>query len=277
MLCIARAKGGTGKAPPGAIALSSSEFQGKDGTNPGAAAYPRDDVMLSPAELAARAAALGADGVGAVTAAASGPIVLGEDTDGGDDEIGPEDTTAQEPPPPIVAELVAACVRYIQGKYGVPLDFTSDTLSLVDQYARDARSELVALPQSIDLVGSSVGAYFGEVCRRAFGGRWQATGEPSAYRLCFSRVHLIMNPIGVGREAVLLAPEPLYHSHFHVEASMRAFVEERAGVLPKVDEEEYYLPSTRFDVLTIIVEAMRAKMVADMRGSARFTLSDYGF
>jgi len=47
---------------------------------------------------------------------------------------------ALPPPPPPVAELVAACMRFVASKYKVALDGTPDTLSLVDQYVREART-----------------------------------------------------------------------------------------------------------------------------------------
>ncbi|MEO9254668.1 MAG: hypothetical protein ABI305_03955, partial [Tepidiformaceae bacterium] len=73
-----------------------------------------------------------------------------------------------------VAELCASCVRFVAAKYGVPLDFTPDTLSIVDQYVRDARAEVMAKPMSLPLVEASVGAYVGEVIRRVHHGLWRA-------------------------------------------------------------------------------------------------------
>src|SRR5690349_6804118 len=52
------------------------------------------------------------------------------------------------PTPPPVAELCAACMRFIASKYKVALDGTSDTLSLVDQYIREAREAYKARPES---------------------------------------------------------------------------------------------------------------------------------
>lgn len=196
---------------------------------------------------------------------------------GDDDELAPPDDTVTDPPPIAIADLTAACVRFVQGKYGVPLDFSSDTLSLVDQYVRDARAEIALLPQSLDLVAGSIGAYFGEVCRRTFGGVWLAEGDTSTYRLCFSRVFLATNPIGIGREAVLMQPDDLYFAHLHLEPSARPMVEERLRQLPSVELAEYYLPTTRFDVLSMVYEALRGKMIADGKSANRYAKADYNF
>jgi hypothetical protein len=237
-----------------------------------------DGAAVPVAEAVTVSAIAGPKPQAAASAAIDAPSFGDDDEPPGSEdslEAGPEDPSPLEPPPAIIADLTAACVRFVQGKYGVPLDFTSDTLSLVDQYVRDARAEIAILPQSLDLLAGSIGAYFGEVCRRTFGGVWIADGPNESYRLCFTRVHLVTNPIGVGREAVLVQPEPRYHGHFAVEIAARGAVEERLRMLPRVEEGEYYLPSTRFDVLSMIVEIARGQMIADGRSAARFTPADY--
>ena len=47
----------------------------------------------------------------------------------------------EEGAPQAVADLAASCVRFVERRYGVTLDFSPDTLSLLDQYVRDARGE----------------------------------------------------------------------------------------------------------------------------------------
>src|SRR3954447_8223299 len=92
------------------------------------------------------------------------------------------------PPPPQVAELVAACMRFVASKYKVALDGTPDTLSLVDQYVREARKAYEERPESIDLVAPAVGAYLGEVMRQEFTAEWFADGAHDAWRLYFRHV-----------------------------------------------------------------------------------------
>src|ERR1700732_2956396 len=94
-----------------------------------------------------------------------------------------DEEPALPPAPPAVAELAASCARFVHAKYGVPLDGTSDTLSLLDQYVRDARRDLVVKPEALDLLEASIGAYLGEVMRRALGGMWFATGDYDGWRL----------------------------------------------------------------------------------------------
>lgn len=180
-----------------------------------------------------------------------------------------------EPAPPQVAELCAACMRFVAARYKVALDGTPETLSLLDQYVRDARTPAKERPESIDLVAPAVGAYLGEVMRSAFGAEWFAEGSHDAWRLYFSNVYLAFNPIGMAREALTMIEEAGWHAHLLLDPGERERIEERLAAMPSVDEDEYYLPSTRFDVVTVVVETLRA--LAEQSGTAdvTFTKADY--
>jgi len=189
-----------------------------------------------------------------------------------DERIEP-DATAD--PPARVAELALACTRFVATRYGVTLDFTPDTLSLVDQWVRDARKELQERPEVEPLVQSTAGAYLGEVIRRQFGGRWFVEGEESGWRLYLSTVYCAFNPVGLIREALLLDTAEGWHAHFELDPGEREGIEARLAALPEVDEDEYYAPTTRYDVVCIVVEALREQMRARGLGDVRFTEEDY--
>jgi hypothetical protein len=210
------------------------------------------------------------DVAGAATAAetADEPEHLSSETDGA-----PAEGVAD--PPPAVAELAAACVRFVASRYGVMLDFTSDTLSLVDQWIRDARAEVTSRPETEGLIVSAAGAYLGEVVRRRFGGEWFAEGDYAGWRLYLSTVYLAYNPIGMVREALILGPAEGWHSHFELDPGEREAIEARLAALPAVDDEEYYAPTTRFDVVSIVFEALRDGLRARGLSDVRFTPDDY--
>jgi hypothetical protein len=189
-------------------------------------------------------------------------------------EPGP-DPDALADAPPQVGELAAACVRFVATRYGTMLDFEPETLSLVDQWVRDARLELKARPEAADLVQSAAGAYLGEVIRRAFGARWFAEGDHSGWRLYLSTVYCAFNPLGMVREALLGEPAEGWNAHFELDPGERDAIEARLAALPPVDEDEYYAPSTRFDVVSIVVEALRDGMRARGLADVRFTPDDY--
>lgn len=189
-------------------------------------------------------------------------------------EPGPDpDATADAPPK--VAELAAACVRFVAQRYGVMLDFSPDTLSLVDQWVRDARKELKQRPELEALVTSAAGAYLGEVVRREFGGRWFCDGDEDGWRLYLSTVYCAFNPVGMVREALLLHEAEGWHAHFELDPGEREGIEARLAALPEVEDDEYYAPSTRFDVVNIVVDALREDMRARGLADVRFTPEDY--
>jgi hypothetical protein len=192
-----------------------------------------------------------------------------------------EDPVAASPPPPLppppdrVAELYAACVRFIASKYKVPLDGTPETLSLVDQYVREARDAVKERPESIELVAPAIGAYLGEVMRQMFRAEWWAEGDYDAWRLYFSNVYLAFNPIGVAREAIVMEDAEGWGAHLTLDPGDRDEIEARLAAMPDVEEDEYYLPTTRLDVITGVVETLRAKAKATGTADVTFTKEDY--
>jgi len=184
----------------------------------------------------------------------------------------PDRTTA---PPPEVAELAAACVRFVAATYKGALDFAPETLSYVDQWLRDARAEVQKRPEAAELVQGAAGAYLGEVIRRAFGGRWVVLGQHSEWKLCLSSVFCAFNPVGMAREALLLEPAEGWGAHLELDPGEREAIEQRLACLPPADDDEYYAPTTRFDVLSILVDALREGMRARGLTDVLFTPDDY--
>lgn len=199
-----------------------------------------------------------------------------------DDHDPPPEKPAEPlgPPPGPVAELIAACNRFIASKYKVALDGTPLTLSLLDQYVRDARDAVRERPESIDLVAPAVGAYLGEVMRQTFGATWSLPAEEinadhDAWRLCFKHVYLAFNPIGLARESLTMTESEGWNAHLTLDPGEADEIRDRLSVMPEVDEDEYYLPSTRFDVINIVVDTLRARAEASGTGDVEFGPEDY--
>jgi hypothetical protein len=187
----------------------------------------------------------------------------------------PEPPRLAAPTPPEIAELSASCARYVLAKYQVPLDGTSDTLSILDQYARDARADMQLSPATLPLLEALIGAYFGEVIRREFDASWFVSGDHDAWRLDFHDVYLTFNPLGMAREALTLSDAEGWHAHLEMDEAEKDAVLERVAQLPDVSDDEFYSPSTRFDVIELAVEALRARALAEGLASVRFTAEDY--
>jgi hypothetical protein len=163
--------------------------------------------------------------------------------------------------PEAIMELVAACIRFVHQKYKLELDFSLDTLSYVDQYARDSRAGISVLPAALELVGTSIGAYLGEVMRRHFGGFWlmgeQASGS-QGHMLCMSEVFLSFSPLAMGVEAVADNQVAGWDAVLRPDPALKGKIEERLNAMPAIEEEAFYLPSTRIEVVEAVVEYLRA-------------------
>jgi hypothetical protein len=179
--------------------------------------------------------------------------------------------------PEVVLELAASCVRFVHAKLGIELDFTHETLPLLDYYAKDARDGLQQRPEATTLIVEAMGAYFGQVLALEFGGLWkQEHGDIHNYRLCLQSAFLAINPIGVAYD-VLYAGQT--HGGPSSEPLMakedKAMVDERLAALPPVREEEYFTFSARYDVFHLAFEALRGQMQTDGIEDVWFELADY--
>lgn len=178
-------------------------------------------------------------------------------------------------PPAAIAELAASCVRFVLAKYKVELDGTPETLGILDHYVKEARADLEARPEGLPLVAAAVGAYFGEVVRGVFDAGWFIEGDQEDWRLRMRNVYLSFNPLGVAREALTGEDAPGWHAHIEVDPGETEEVERRLQALPEVPEDEYYAPTTRFDVVELAITALRARMRASGLADVVFSDDDY--
>jgi hypothetical protein len=182
--------------------------------------------------------------------------------------------------PAPVRELALACAAFVQKAVGVELDLTPDTLPLLDHYlslARDGKGEVHAL------VAAAAGAYFGEVVRMQYPSRWAlpAVGDRDdrdAWRLEFEQVFLYLYPVALAGEALdrghataHAASAPSVHTTaardggFSVREQDRPALVAALELLGSVDEDEYYLFSTRFDVLASVADRLIALRQRELR------------
>jgi hypothetical protein len=217
------------------------------------------------------------DDVSGAARPAQGVAPPGDAEDADESQVDPaeDDVGPQPAPPPQVAELAAACVRFVAARYHATLDFAPETLSFVDHWLREARGDVAERPEAAEVVQAAAGAYLGEVIRRAFGGHWVAEGDHAHWRLELERVYCAFNPIGMAREALRLETAEGWHAHFDLDPGEADAIERRLAALPPAPDDEYYAPSTRFDVVSILFEALRTGMRARGLSDVRFTPEDY--
>src|SRR5262245_48959173 len=101
-------------------------------------------------------------------------------------------------PPDPVPEYASACLDYVRRALSFELDFTAETLSVLDHYVSTVAPTLGERPELGPLLARATGAYFGEVIRTVIPGFWRI---PSAnvhdWQLCCRHAFLWVNPVGI--------------------------------------------------------------------------------
>jgi len=163
--------------------------------------------------------------------------------------------TSIAPPPPEVHELAQACVGFVQQALGFALDYTAETLPVLDHHLRDQMREAGS---AADLVTAAAGAYFGEVVRRRImGARWHSpAGEYRAWRLEFEPFFLWFNPLGNAVEAASGEASDGWNAHFQVLDEARGEVERSLAAAPELSEEDYFTLSMRLEVLEQVADLL---------------------
>jgi hypothetical protein len=184
-----------------------------------------------------------------------------------------QSNTTPEP----ISELVRACLDYVKRSLGTDLDFTPETLPLLDHYLSEVRDTLGDKPELAQLTAHAAGAYFGEVLRRQIRGFWRT---PSAslhdFQVCSSVAFVAINPFGVAYDALYGNVEhdgP--RSNLRVAGEDQGYIAARLATVPELPEEQFYLLSTRLEVIEITVEALRARLEEQGYSETEYGPDDY--
>jgi hypothetical protein len=88
------------------------------------------------------------------------------------DDSGVAEHPTGEGLPSLIEELSEACRQYVLSAVGVELDYTPETLPVLDQYLSMARADMAERPELTPLVIRAAGAYFGRMVADLCGGFW---------------------------------------------------------------------------------------------------------
>lgn len=162
--------------------------------------------------------------------------------------------------PAEVKELAQACVQYVERKLKFKLDYSLETLPVLDHYIALAREDLKGRLGEIELllaIAAPAGAYLGEVIQKLFPLRWFCpSSEYHRWRVEFEHIFLSMNPIGVMVEALKLAEDESWGSSFRLMPGDELLAASALENTPDVSVEEYFAPSSRLEVLHTIVDVV---------------------
>ena len=179
--------------------------------------------------------------------------------------------------PTSITELAVSCVRFVHASVGFELDFTHETLPLLDHYLVGARAEMEARPEAVPLLAQSMGAYFGQVLAAELTGFWRVpTVDPHHWLVCLQPVFVAVNPVGVSYDLLFRGgrhdgPSPA----LLLARQDREIVESRLNGLPLEQEDDYFSFGTRFDAINIAVEALAGQMHEAGLQDVTFDAGDY--
>jgi hypothetical protein len=179
--------------------------------------------------------------------------------------------------PETVQELAMVCVDYVERALGITLDFTEETLPILDHYATVVRSEVTARPEVGSVIARAAGAYFGEVLRGKFGGFWRLPSDNVVdWSWCARAFFLAVNPIGCAYDALHGADtHDGPSSRLRVLAEDRGAVDARLASIPPVPEDEYFRFTTRIEVIEVAAVTLRARMSETGYDGIEFDEGDY--
>jgi hypothetical protein len=164
--------------------------------------------------------------------------------------------------PAPVDDLAKGCVRFVKEALSLDVDFTPETLPIVDHYARNTAGAAEARDEVRDLLTPALGAYFGEVVRRTIPGvRWHVPADVedyANYRLEFELIFLHFNPLGVAREVLEQDEVPDSGGTFEVLDEARIALHEALEQNGGVSLDDYYSFTIRYETLELVISVLSA-------------------
>jgi hypothetical protein len=174
--------------------------------------------------------------------------------------------------PDLVLELAASAFRMVKQSIKIDLDFTPETLPLLDHHLRAAHAEAQKSDDLRQLVATSAGGYFGEVVRRHIqGARWHVQANDfGAWRIELGHVFLHFNPIAMAMEALQSGEVGGWSGHLEVLPQDRGLLEQALSHMGEIDEGDYYTLAVRLEVIEQVVAALESAQVARGEVQRRF-------
>ena len=165
--------------------------------------------------------------------------------------VGPMKTA----PNPIV-ELAEGCAHFVKQALEIELDYTPETLPILDHYLRERADKPRA--EVLSLLTPAAGAYFGEVVRRNLGpSRWfDAAFEHTCYALEFENNFMTFNPLGMALEAIQDAPADGWGAHIQVLPEDQLHVKDALERVGQVSASDYHRLAIRFETLELVEQTV---------------------
>lgn len=161
------------------------------------------------------------------------------------------------PPPDRVADGARSCILYVEKSIGVTLDYTTETLPILDHYLRTAGAPGANQPETTLLLATVAGCYLGEVIRSRHPLQWDlGQQDPMHWSLTSHDANITVFPIAIAHIAVEGIAAERQVEAFQLEGKLKKALARRLANLPAVSDEEYVAPSTRVEVIDIAFDLL---------------------
>jgi hypothetical protein len=157
--------------------------------------------------------------------------------------------------PEQISDYVRAAVDFVKRAVGMDLDGSDESLAVLDHYVSQVPQDK---PDVVALVAPAVGAYFGEVLRRRFGGTWRLEGDPVQWRLELQEGAVAVAPVALAFTAIVSGEAEGLDTELHVPAEhQQSLIEALARTAP-VSEDYYYSLTGRFETIEHTLDLLAA-------------------
>ena len=186
--------------------------------------------------------------------------------------------------PEEIQQLSQRCCTHVQNRLDFKLDYTIETLSVLDHHLEQVVKEECRgiLPPGgdkrrvplIHLLSPTFGAYFGAVMAREFDARWSYTNLPPVqWRLDFNNFFLRFNPAGIAAEVIMQDKVETWGGNFVTAPPLQQHLLERFKAAPPVLEDQFFTFTSCHEVIQIAEEYLRERAQKD--GPVGCTAKDY--
>lgn len=181
-------------------------------------------------------------------------------------------------PDDVAADLALGAFRLVKENLDFELDFTPETLPVLDHYLAQLREEDGGVPEDkvVAVVAPCVGAYFGEVIRRAEAGlRWHLVEDDyKRWRIEAEPVFFAFNPIGAALEAIYDESVPDWNAHLSLLPEEQPVVEGALENAGPVRASDYHRLSMRHEVISHTLAVLADLRAAQPTTSTRTFAAD---
>ncbi len=151
-----------------------------------------------------------------------------------------------------IEEYAKQAIVYVRNATSVDLDYTHETLPLLDHVLTNASNERESVQE---LMAETAAAYFGKVLVKAFDGTWDTDGEVANVSI---PPGITVTPLAMAWAAITKSDSGPNHAYsLEIASGYKAAAKELLAAMAPQTEEVYYSLGGRFDALFHLCSVLR--------------------